>query len=206
MMDVIDALNAGECVLIATDTVYGLAAVPSTPGYKRIFELKHRDSHQVLPWLVCSMQMMETLVEEVTPAARVLAAAFWPGGLTLILRASPAALSIGCLALDKSIALRMPDEPFALDLIAKLGKPLACTSANLHGCKAACAFEELEPSMAALPHDRSLPHCCKVGMASTIVDCTRQDATVIVREGAASKEQVDAVLAAASLLPSSRFC
>ncbi len=206
MMDVIDALNAGECVLIATDTVYGLAAVPSTPGYKRIFELKHRDFNQVLPWLVCSVQMMETLTEEVTPAARVLAASFWPGGLTLILKASPAALSIGCLALDESVALRMPDEPYALDLIAKLDKPLACTSANLHGCKAACDFDELEASMAALPHDKALPRSCKVGIASTIVDCTRRDAAVIVREGAVSKERIDASLADAGLPPSSCFC
>lgn len=194
MSEVLESLKAGECVLLATDTVYGLAAMPSTLGYKRIFELKHRDAQQVLPWLVGSVDDLERYGEEVPAYARKLAQAFWPGGLTLVVRASNEARALGSVADDGTVALRMPDEPFALKLLEELGAPVACTSANLHGLPAPQRLGDVDASMRALTHDPAIPASCKGGTASTIVDCTQLATLRIIRHGAISDEAINVCL------------
>lgn len=194
MNEVLESLRAGECVLLATDTVYGLAAMPSTLGYKRIFELKRRDAQQVLPWLVGSVGDLDRYGDDVPVYARKLAQAFWPGGLTLVVRASKGARVLGSVADDGTVALRMPDEPFALRLLGELDAPLACTSANLHGLPAPQHLADVDPSMRELASDVAIPSSCKGGTASTIVDCTQPAAPCIIRHGAISDEAIEACL------------
>lgn len=194
MNEVLESLRAGECVLLATDTVYGLAAMPSTLGYKRIFELKRRDAQQVLPWLVGSVGDLDRYGDDVPVYARKLAQAFWPGGLTLVVRASKGARVLGSVADDGTVALRMPDEPFALRLLGELDAPLACTSANLHGLPAPQHLADVDPSMRELASDKAIPSSCKGGTASTIVDCTQPAAPRIIRHGALSDEAIQACL------------
>lgn len=196
MSEVLETLKAGECVLLATDTVYGLAAMPSTLGYKRIFELKHRDAQQVLPWLVGNPGDLNRYGEDVPVYAHKLAKAFWPGGLTLVVRASNEARALGSVADDGTVALRMPDEPFALKLLEELGAPVACTSANLHGLPAPQRLADVDPSMRVLAHDLAIPASCKGGTASTIVDCTQSAAPRIIRHGAISEADLIACLSA----------
>lgn len=194
MSEVLESLRAGECVLLATDTVYGLAAMPSTLGYKRIFELKRRDAQQVLPWLVGSVDDLERYGEDVPVYAHKLAQAFWPGGLTLVVRASGEARALGSVADDGTVALRMPDEPFALRLLGELDAPLACTSANLHGLPAPQCLADVDSSMRKLASDVAIPSSCKGGTASTIVDCTQPATPRIIRHGALSDEAIQACL------------
>lgn len=194
MTDVLDSVRAGECVLLATDTVYGLAALPSTPGYRRIFELKRRDAEQVLPWLVGSVADLDYYGEDVPAYATRLARAFWPGGLTLVVRASKAARELGSVAEDGTVALRMPDEPFVLCLLGELGAPVACTSANLHGLPAPRRFADIDASMQGLSHDVAIPLSCKGGTASTIVDCTEPGGPRIIRHGAVSDADIHSCL------------
>ena len=142
------ALAAGEVAIVPTDTVYGLAALPGSSGYEKIFELKQRPAGQVLPWLVPGADALDTYAAEASPAARRLARRFWPGALTIVVRASKRAQELGSVAPDGTVALRCPDEPTCLNLLERLGKPLCCTSANLHGAPAVSRRAELDPSFA----------------------------------------------------------
>lgn len=163
------ALRDGQAVIVATDTVYGLAALPGSMGYASIFELKERPADQVLPWLVHDV---DVLADDVPAYARRLAQMFWPGALTLVLRASRLACELGGVAADGTIALRCPDDAGLLALLDELGGPLACTSANVHGEPAPSRLADVPASMRELPGGDSLPEVCCVGRASTIVDCT----------------------------------
>lgn len=166
------ALRDGQAVIVATDTVYGLAALPGSMGYASIFELKERPADQVLPWLVHDVHVLDVLADDVPAYARRLAQMFWPGALTLVLRASRLACELGGVAADGTIALRCPDDAGLLALLAELDAPLACTSANVHGEPAPSRLADVPASMRELPGGDSLLEVCCVGRASTIVDCT----------------------------------
>ncbi len=166
------ALRDGQAVIVATDTVYGLAARPGSAGYAHIFELKDRPMSQVLPWLVSGADALDMLAIDVPAYACRLAQMFWPGALTLVLRASDAACELGGVAADGTIALRCPDDAGLLALLAELDAPLACTSANVHGEPAPSRLADVPASMRELPGGDSLLEVCCVGRASTIVDCT----------------------------------
>lgn len=168
----IEALRAGKAAIVATDTVYGLIALPASEGYERIFELKRRPTQQTLPWLVRSAGDLDRYGRDVPAYARRLAAMFWPGALTLVVKASDEAASLGCVAADGTIALRCPNDERLLGLLGELSSPLACTSANEHGESTAARRSEVPQSMrdlAGFEMLEDLPHACT---ASTIVDCT----------------------------------
>lgn len=177
-----DALAAGDAAIVCTDTVYGLAAVPGSAGEARIFELKQRPSSQPLPWLVGSGNALLRYGRDVPAYALTLARTFWPGPLTLVVAASGEAFSHGALAADGTLALRCPDEPALLALLARLDCPLACTSANVHGAPAPAAKAQLEPAFAQLAGYDELPEACAGGRPSSIVDCTGE-LPVLLREG-----------------------
>ena len=182
MSAALEALAAGQVAIIATDTVYGLAALPASSGYERIFQLKGRPQSQVLPWLVSGSQALKTYARDLPPYVAALAGAFWPGALTLVVRASEAACALGGVAVDGSVALRCPASEGCRSLLDALGLSLACTSANVHGQPAASNLEALDPSFACLPGYAELPASCPGGLASTIVDC-RARMPRLLREG-----------------------
>lgn len=171
MSDLIEALRGGEAVLVSTDTVIGLAALPASAGCQRIFELKQRPHDQALPWLVADADALDELACEVPDYARRLARMFWPGALTLVVPASKAARETGPVADDGTVALRCPDDARLLALLAELATPLACTSANVHGEPAARCAGELPAPMRELPGAAELRDG-EARQASAIVDCT----------------------------------
>lgn len=168
----LEALRDGMAAIVATDTVYGLAALPGSTGYASIFELKKRPADQVLPWLVHDVDVLDALADDVPAYACRLAQMFWPGALTLVLHASKTAYELSGIAADGTIALRCPDDAGLLALLDELGGPLACTSANVHGEPAPASLADVPASMRGLPGGDSLPEACHDGRASTIVDCT----------------------------------
>ena len=168
----LEALRDGLAAIVATDTVYGLAALPGSTGYASIFELKKRPADQVLPWLVHDVDVLDVLVDDVPAYARRLAQMFWPGALTLVLHASKTAYELGGIAADGTIALRCPDDAGLLALLDELGGPLACTSANVHGEPAPASLADVPASMRVLPGGTALAETCPGACASSIVDCT----------------------------------
>lgn len=185
------ALQQGGCLVVSTDTVYGLAALPGSAGYREIFALKGRPAGQALPWLVEGALALDELACEVPAYAHRLAGMLWPGGLTLVLKASKRALSLGGTAPDGTVALRMPDDPRCRQLLRALDSPLACTSANLHGRPAPVLAAQVDPSLRPYLDPKAAPSC-PGGLASTIVDCT-QPVPRVLREGCIPAHMVLAV-------------
>lgn len=148
MEEAVCALREGRPVAFPTDTVYGVGvAVEYAAGPQELFCLKRRDEGKPVAWLVGSPDDLLTYGEDVSAYAIRAARAFWPGALTLIVRAGecvPAAFRSS----EGTIGLRMPAGAAALELIRKVGCPLATTSANFSGEPATGVFDELDPAFA----------------------------------------------------------
>ncbi len=126
-------LRGGAVLAIPTDTIYGLAAdARSAAAVQRIFTVKGRDEGKPLPVLVGGREQAEELAASLPAAFAPLAAAFWPGPLTLVLPARPG-LPPQLLAGGASIAVRWPRAPIAQALLTACGFPLTATSANRSG-------------------------------------------------------------------------
>ena len=107
--EAVAVLAFGGVLVMPTDSVYGIgcAATPNNPGHGRIFGIKRRDLSQTLPWLIADAGDLMRYAAELTPAAVALATAFWPGALTLVVRASDEVAPEYRNA-DGTIALRLP--------------------------------------------------------------------------------------------------
>lgn len=187
------ALAAGRLVAFPTETVYGLGANALDPdAVAAIFAAKGRPTDHPLICHVASADALAPLVAEVTPAARALAGAFWPGPLTLVMprsRAVPDAVTGG----RDTVAVRVPAHPVALALLRAFGGPVAAPSANRFGrpspTTAADVADELGDAVAVILDGGP----CEIGIESTVVDLTC-DPPQVLRPGRISAEQVAQVL------------
>lgn len=176
------AVAGGEIVVLPTDTVYGVGADAFNPeAVARLLAAKGRGREVPPPVLVASASMMAALAQPMPDWVDALTARFWPGGLTLVARAQPSLMwDLG--ETNGTVALRIPDHPVALELLAATG-PLAVTSANLHGeppgATARATREQLGESVSVYLEAGELPG----GTPSTIVDATGT-APRVLREGA----------------------
>jgi L-threonylcarbamoyladenylate synthase len=192
------ALQTGGIVAYPTDTVYGIGVSPSAEGgIERLFAAKQRPPDRAIVLLLGETAETERIATW-TPAGRVLAAAFWPGGLTIVLPRRPDAQVRLSLAPDAStIGLRVPDHPAPRFLASALG-PLPTTSANRSGEPEASTAEairdQLGDSLALILDAGPAPG----GPPSTVVDASG-DIVTIVRHGAVSLAVIAAALRAAGL-------
>jgi len=165
------ALRRGELVVLPTDTVYGIAADAFSPSaVAALLEAKGRGRDMPVPVLVGAWRTLDGLAEDVTPRVRTLVETFWPGGLTLLVRAAPSLLwDLG--ETRGTVAVRMPLHPVTLAVLEQTG-PLAVSSANRSG---------LAPAPDAAEAARQLGTAVQVYLdgdpthgaaASTIVDLT----------------------------------
>ncbi|GAB3408343.1 hypothetical protein GCM10027515_25470 [Schumannella luteola] len=137
------AIGRGELVVLPTDTVYGVGADAfSAAAVNRLLEAKGRDRTAPPPVLVPGIATLEALAESVPQPVRDLVDEFWPGGLTIVLRARPT-LDWDLGETRGTVGLRMPSDTLALELLAETG-PLAVSSANLTGKPAAMTAQEAE--------------------------------------------------------------
>jgi tRNA threonylcarbamoyl adenosine modification protein (Sua5/YciO/YrdC/YwlC family) len=137
------AIGRGELVVIPTDTVYGVAADAFNPAaVQRLLDAKGRGRQSPPPVLVPGIPTLAALAERVPDEVDALVRAFWPGGLTIVLPASPSLVwDLG--ETKGTVALRMPKDTIALELLSETG-PLAVSSANLTGRPAARTAAEAE--------------------------------------------------------------
>jgi tRNA threonylcarbamoyl adenosine modification protein (Sua5/YciO/YrdC/YwlC family) len=187
----IAAIRRGELVVLPTDTVYGLAADAFTPAaVDSLLATKGRGRDMPVPVLVASREMAEALIATLSEAGRALADAFWPGPLTLVTTHSSGLLwDLG----DSrgTVAVRMPDHPLALALIAETG-PLAVSSANRTGeAPAISVAEALDQLGDDVPVYLDAGPCARP-VPSTIVDVT-SDPPRLLRLGALDDEELQAV-------------
>lgn len=164
------ALAVGNAVVFPTDTVFGLGvSVSAAPGPQLLYDLKHRDAGKSVAWLVEGPEALDVYGRDVPAYARRLAETFWPGGLTLVVRASDA-VPAAFQSPAGTIGLRMPASEAALGLIRAAGCPLAVTSANLSGAADTARAEDLDRALVGRTagvylSDDSLSHSAATGTA-----------------------------------------
>lgn len=187
---VCDTLSTGGIIVMPTDTVYGVGMAMSQDwGPDRIFEVKRRDPDKTIPLLVAGVAALDTYGSDIPAYAYRLARRFWPGALTVVVKAAPS-VPPRYVADDGTIALRAPDHPFVLGLIDRLGVPLVVSSANLSGMPAPDSYTAVSPEirdMVDLSIDGALTH---VGVASSVVLCTGERPRT-VRESAISAKAIE---------------
>src|SRR5262245_50401758 len=184
-------LKSGGVVAIPTDTLYGLAADPWNPSaVARVFAIKGRQEDRALPLVAADLDQVTQSIGEMNPIARRLAERFWPGPLTLVMRA-PVALAPGVTAGGGTIGVRVPSHAVARALCAAFERPLTATSANISGQPATDdpdqVADQLLDGLDVLLDAGTTPG----GPPSTIVDVTQAELRLI-RAGAVSWEDVNA--------------
>ena len=184
--EAVNAISRGGLVVLPTDTVYGIAADAfDETAVAALLAAKGRGRQMPPPVLVGEVATLDGLATDVPDGARRLVETFWPGGLTIILRAQPS-LQWDLGDTGGTVALRMPDHPVALALLKRTG-PLAVSSANRSGSPAAQdvtdAARQLGEPVSVYLDGGSVPG----GVASTIVDATGPVLRV-VRAGAVPLE------------------
>lgn len=186
------ALRAGKLIHLPTETVYGLAARADDPeAVIGVFEAKGRPRFNPLIVHVADMALAER-IGVFDDRAKALAAAFWPGPLTLVLpvREAGMACDLARAGLD-SVALRMPSHPLARAILRQVDFGVVAPSANRSGRPSpttqADAFEETGAFVAASPDGGP----CAVGVESTVVSLL--GAARYLRAGAVTRDQIDAV-------------
>ncbi len=183
-------LKSGGICVIPTETVYGLAACAfDTAAVNAIFKAKGRPNDNPLIVHISDTDMLACVAKS-TPQAEKLMRAFWPGPLSLVLERMPAVPDEVTAGLH-TVAVRMPENDIARDIIAEAG-PLAAPSANISGrlspTTAQHAFEDMCGRVPLIIDGGA----CKTGVESTVVDA-RGDVPVILRPGGITPEQIERV-------------
>ena len=188
---VAEKIRAGEVVGMPTDTFYGLAADPfNLHAVDRVYEIKTRSRHKPLSLLIESVDQASDLAWPVPETFYLLARRFWPGPLTIIVKADPK-LPLKVTANTGNVALRVPSAEIPLAILRAVGSPITATSANLHGASECTNALEVRDQLGDC-----LPLIVDGGqsprdMPSTIVDLTSEDgAWRLLREGAIPSDQI----------------
>jgi tRNA threonylcarbamoyl adenosine modification protein (Sua5/YciO/YrdC/YwlC family) len=182
-------LRDGGIIVFPTETVYGLGALADSKfGPHEIFEVKVRPADQPIPLLVETEDALDTYGVDVPDYAHTLAKAFWPGAVTLVVKASEK-VPRDFRAPNGTIGIRSPRHEVVMELIQAAGGPIFATSANTHGNPAPGTFEEVEPRIISHADVALDGGETEHQQASTVVDCTGSE-PAIIREGAVSADEI----------------
>ena len=182
-----ELIRRGLIVAYPTDTLYGLAVDPRNAGaVKRLFELKGRPETSALTLIAADLAHVRA-AGEMTTAAERLAERWWPGPLTIVVRAR-AILARGMLAGGETVGIRIPDHAAAIALARDIGFPIAATSANRSGGAPASTAEAV---VEALPDVDAIVDAgpARGGPPSTIVDASAT-AVTLLRQGVVPWDKV----------------
>jgi L-threonylcarbamoyladenylate synthase len=186
-----DQIRAGEVLGMPTDTFYGLAADPfNLRAVDRVYDIKTRSRHKPLSLLIESVDQAEELAKELTDEFYALAQKYWPGPLTIIVKAG-SRLPLKVTANTGNVALRVPNAKIPRAVVTAAAIPITATSANLSGASECTSAEQVRDQLqgriniivdgGASPRD----------IASTIVDLSNDDGNWrIIREGAIAADDI----------------
>lgn len=189
----ITLLSAEKLVAIPTETVYGLAGnIFSEKAIKSIFETKNRPFFNPLIVHIHSIDILETIVSYVPEKAKLLADAFWPGSMTLVLKKQSTIPDLITAGKD-TVAVRIPNHPVTLELLKQLSFPLAAPSANPFG-----SISPTKPEHVARYFKNNIEQVldggtCKSGIESTIIGF-ENDEPIIYRLGALAIEDIEKIV------------
>lgn len=186
-----DQIRSGQVLGMPTDTFYGLAVDPfNLRAVDRVYEIKSRSRHKPLSLLIEDVDQAAHLANTLPDEFYALAKKFWPGPLTIIVKAA-SRLPLKVTANTGNVALRVPNANIPLEVIKAAGIPITATSANLSGeseCTSAEAVrEQLGVRIPIIVDGGASPR----EIASTIVDLTDEEARwKILREGAIAAQVI----------------
>lgn len=191
-----DQIRAGQVLGMPTDTFYGLAADPfNLRAVDRVYEIKSRSRHKPLSLLIEDVDQATELAKPLPEEFRALAKKFWPGPLTIIVKAA-SKLPLKVTANTGNVALRVPNAKIPLAVVQAAGIPITATSANLSGeteCTTAEAVhEQLGVRIPIIVDGGTSPR----EIASTIIDLTDEEARwKVIREGAIPSQEISGFFA-----------
>jgi L-threonylcarbamoyladenylate synthase len=186
-----EQIRSGQVLGMPTDTFYGLAADPfNLRAVERVYEIKSRSRHKPLSLLIESVDQAEELARPLPDEFYKLARRFWPGPLTMIVKAA-SRLPLKVTANTGNVALRIPSAAIPLAVIRSAGIPITATSANLSGAAECTTAEQvrdqLQDRIAIIVDGGKSPR----EVASTIVDLSNEeDRWSIQREGAIPAQEI----------------
>lgn len=198
-----EELKSGKLIAIPTETVYGLAGNAFDPSaIAKVFEVKARPSFDPLIVHTASIDRVKTLVDDMPGLAKVLAEKFWPGPITLLLKKKPTIPDLATSGME-TVAVRIPRQPLALQLLERLDFPLVAPSAN--------PFGYISPTTAAHVNDQlgdKIDYIldggtCEVGLESTIIGFDQDQKPVIYRFGGTTQEQIEKTIGKVHVMPHS---
>ena len=192
---VAEQIRSGQVLGMPTDTFYGLAADPfNLRAVDRVYDIKTRSRHKPLSLLIESVEQAEELTKPLSDEFFALARKFWPGPLTIIVKAA-SRLPLKVTANTGNVALRVPAAPIPLAVIKAAGLPITATSANLSGgpeCTTAVAVrDQLKDRIAIIVDGGTSPR----SVSSTIVDLSENPGEwKVLREGAIPQQEIAEIL------------
>jgi len=186
-------LKYGGLVAFPTETVYGLGADGLSPiAVSKIFEAKKRPTFNPLILHVSSIEMLNNIAKIKSEKIKLLTENFWPGALTLVLDKKDVVPYIVTSGFD-TVAVRMPNNKIALDLINEFGRPIAAPSANSFGrlspTKAEHVNNQLGDNVDIILDGGS----CSIGVESTILEITNSD-NFLLRPGGIPIEDIEEIV------------
>lgn len=187
-----EILKDGGTLIFPTETVYGLGArYDDERALEKIFLAKGRPRDNPLILHIYKEEQLLELVQEVPAGAQLLMERFWPGPLTLIFKKRPEISSIITGGLE-TLAVRMPSDKVALELLRQVDLPIAAPSANLSGRPSPTSEEHLLEMMGRVD-GILLGGDSRIGLESTVVDMTRTP-PILLRPGQVSLEELEEML------------
>jgi L-threonylcarbamoyladenylate synthase len=184
-------LRVGGLVAFPTDTVYGLAALPTDlEAVGRLYAAKERGADQPIPLLLSDVDRLAE-VAVLPEVARPLVRRFWPGELTLVLPKTEAVRAE--VSAGPTVGVRLPDLDLAQDLIRAAGGVLAVTSANRSGEPAALTAEDVLEQLGGRIELVVDGGRCRGGIPSTVLDCTTWP-PIVLRHGDIAESDIQETL------------
>lgn len=191
MRSVLQTLRDGGVVVYPTETLYAVGCHGlSRDSALRVLRIKQRTEAKALPLIIGDPEMLDLVAEIIPPTVRALAAAFWPGPLSILV---PARAEVPRPVRDAQglVSVRCTPHPLAAELSRALHAPLVATSANFSGKPAAARPEELDPELLARADAALLEEPYpQGGDPSTLVMPLPDNRLLILRHGAVSKESL----------------
>ena len=167
-----DILKRGGIVAFPTETVFGLGAIAfDQTAVHRVFQAKGRPNDNPLIAHIADLDQLKLLASDVPVLAMGLMERFWPGCLTIILPKQPSVPDSVTAGLD-TVAVRMPSDPLALELIRKAGAPIVAPSANRSGRPSATTWQDVLKDLDGRIDGVVCGPPTSVGLESTVVDAT----------------------------------
>jgi len=178
-----DILRDGGLVGFPTDTIYGLAGDPrNETAVLKLYQVKSRPAALAVPIIAADREQVMRCVRDVTPVASSLMASFWPGPLSIIMKAT-LLLDRRILGEGDSVAMRIPENNIARELARQFGFPIMATSANVHGKPPGVTGKRVYETLGTKVDLILDGGAARGGIPSTIVDA-RGEIPMLVRGGA----------------------